>query len=227
MSPGDAPTRSRATLPADAGQPPVVRGRVAKRQAILDAALAVFAREGYERAGVDLIAAEAGAAKPTVYNHFGGKENLFREMVLASAVRSRAETLGAIEELPVQSQDLAAEMLALGHRLVDCFRDPRAWVLHRVLVSEAARFPDLLADVIGEGTVRINEALAGRFALLAAAGRLDLPDPLRAASHFFALTTGEVMARSAHGTRPTTPAELDAIVDAGVDTFLRAFTPRP
>ncbi|TGB14694.1 TetR/AcrR family transcriptional regulator, partial [Streptomyces palmae] len=49
----------------------------AKRQAILDAAVTVFLREGYQRAGVDVIAAAAGVSKQTVYNHFGDKERLF------------------------------------------------------------------------------------------------------------------------------------------------------
>ncbi|GAA4969483.1 TetR/AcrR family transcriptional regulator [Yinghuangia aomiensis] len=232
MSRRDAPTADRPSRPAaeptasgpDAKAPrPVTRGRVEKRQAILDAALVVFAREGYDRAGVDVIAAEAGVAKPTVYNHFGGKETLFREMVLSSAIRSRESSLAAIDALPVAPADLTAELLGLAHRLAVCFRDPRAWVLQRVLVTESAHFPDLLKEVVGDGTSRITEALAGRLALLGAAGRLDMPDPVRAAAHFFALTTGEVLTRSLNGARPTEAAELDAILAAGVDTFLRAF----
>lgn len=232
MSRRDAPTTDRPGRPAaeptaagpEAKAPrPATRGRVEKRQAILDAALVVFAREGYDRAGVDVIAAEAGVAKPTVYNHFGGKETLFREMVLSSAIRSRESSLAAIDALPVAPADLTAELLGLAHRLAVCFRDPRAWVLQRVLVTESAHFPDLLKEVVGDGTFRITEALAGRLALLGAAGRLDMPDPVRAAAHFFALTTGEVLTRSLNGARPTEAAELDVILAAGVDTFLRAF----
>lgn len=232
MNRRDAPTADRPSRPAaeptgtgtDAKAPrPATRGRVEKRQAILDAALVVFAREGYDRAGVDVIAAEAGVAKPTVYNHFGGKETLFREMVLSSAVRSRDANLAAIDALPVAPADLAAELLALAHRLATCFRDPRAWVLQRVLVTESAHFPDLMDDVVGDGMSRITEALAGRLALLGATGRLDMPDPLRASAHFFALTTGELLTRSLNGARPTEAAELDALLAAGVDTFLRAF----
>jgi len=55
-------------------------GRIDKRQAILDAAFTIFARDGYYLAGVDAIAAEARVAKHTIYNHFRDKENLFREV---------------------------------------------------------------------------------------------------------------------------------------------------
>src|ERR1700761_6150082 len=47
-----------------------------KRQAIVSAARKAFVRDGFE-AGMDLIAAEAGVSKVTVYNHFGSKEALF------------------------------------------------------------------------------------------------------------------------------------------------------
>ncbi|MEU4891485.1 TetR/AcrR family transcriptional regulator [Streptomyces sp. NPDC044780] len=69
MRTDNGPRRSAAGRPA--GPQP------AKRQAIVEAAVAVFLREGYTRASVDVIADEARVSKQTVYNHFGGKERLF------------------------------------------------------------------------------------------------------------------------------------------------------
>jgi TetR/AcrR family transcriptional regulator, repressor of fatR-cypB operon len=51
------------------------RERQARRQAILDAALAVFAEKGYEGATLDEVAERAEFGKGTLYNYFpGGKE---------------------------------------------------------------------------------------------------------------------------------------------------------
>lgn len=50
--------------------------------AMLDAACAVFAAEGFERATMEAIATRAGTTKPTLYARFGPKEKLF-----AAAVR--------------------------------------------------------------------------------------------------------------------------------------------
>lgn len=61
------------------------RGRIDKRQAILDAAFDVFAEHGYAQALVQEIAEQAGVAKPTVYNHFTDKETLFRATLTAAA----------------------------------------------------------------------------------------------------------------------------------------------
>ena len=48
---------------------------------ILEAAASVFCREGFAGANIDLIAAEAGVSRQTVYNHHGDKENLFVAVV--------------------------------------------------------------------------------------------------------------------------------------------------
>ncbi|NNF56896.1 MAG: TetR/AcrR family transcriptional regulator [Rhodothermaceae bacterium] len=53
------------------------RERLARRQAMLDAALAVFAEKGYEGATLDEVAERAEFGKGTLYNYFpGGKESI-------------------------------------------------------------------------------------------------------------------------------------------------------
>lgn len=71
---------ARADLPAP-------RYRIAEDR-ILDAACAVFAAEGFDRARMEAIAARAGTTKPTLYARFGTKEGLF-----AAAVRREYELL--------------------------------------------------------------------------------------------------------------------------------------
>jgi TetR/AcrR family transcriptional regulator len=48
------------------------------RNAIVDAALAVFAAEGFHGAGTRQIALKAGVSQPLLNHHFGGKEALWR-----------------------------------------------------------------------------------------------------------------------------------------------------
>ena len=51
--------------------------RTARRERILEAAVACFARRGYHETTMDEIAAEAGIAKGAPYRYFGGKEAIF------------------------------------------------------------------------------------------------------------------------------------------------------
>ena len=81
------------------------RGRAAKvapaarKQAILDAALTVFAERGFEAARLDDVAARAGVAKGTLYLYFKDKEALFEEL-LRGAVSPLLEHVAALAEAP-------------------------------------------------------------------------------------------------------------------------------
>ena len=59
------------------------QNRAEKHTRALDAALKVFAKYGYAAATMDAIAAEAGLTKPTLYQYFPSKDDLFHEMMLA------------------------------------------------------------------------------------------------------------------------------------------------
>jgi TetR/AcrR family transcriptional repressor of mexJK operon len=203
------------------------RGRIDKRDAILDAAFQVFTEQGYAHASIDAIAAVAGVAKPTIYNHFGDKETLFRTVMTDSSSTSAVKIVNAVNSIAIAGGDLRTELTQLALALIDCQVSDRGWALQRLLYAEAARMPDLYDEVVSRGGPPVMNALTGRFALLAHAGGLELDDPALAANQFMALITGNLPALSALGTRPVAPAQLEADVRAGVDTFLRAFGPRP
>ena len=57
------------------------RDAAATREAILAAATRRFATQGYERAGVREIAADAGVTAALVNRYFGSKEGLFAEVI--------------------------------------------------------------------------------------------------------------------------------------------------
>jgi TetR/AcrR family transcriptional regulator, mexJK operon transcriptional repressor len=208
-----------STAPADGG----ARGRIDKRRAILTAAAVVFAREGYGRASVDVIAAEAGVAKPTVYNHFGDKPSLFRQAIAADADRALAKHLNVIDQLQCIDGDLDTVLVGIGHHMLVCHCDERSWALRRLLHAELTRFPDLIDIISGRSADRVTEALADKFARLSVAGRLRRLDPTQAAEQFIALLTGPIEARSRLGTRQVPDAELWDVARAAVATFLSAF----
>jgi AcrR family transcriptional regulator len=55
---------------------PVARPKAASKQAIMDAAIAVFRERGYEGTTIPAIAERAGIAQGTLYNYFPSKEKL-------------------------------------------------------------------------------------------------------------------------------------------------------
>ena len=204
-----------------------VKGRIDKRQAILDAAFTIFARDGYHTAGMEAIAAEARVAKHTIYNHFRDKETLFREAVAALSDQALTRNLAAVELLR-EHGDLAAMLTKTGRRLAECYCDERSWALRRLLHAEITTMPDLVGIVRDRAADRVNDALASRLARLALAGRLKLGvDPAVAAEQFGALLTGPLETRSRLGTRKIPQSELREVTENATQTFLRAFGNEP
>ena len=58
-----------------------------KRDHLIDTALELFSRDGFQATGIDKILKESGVAKMTLYNHFKSKD----ELILA-VLRRRDET---------------------------------------------------------------------------------------------------------------------------------------
>ncbi len=202
------------------------RGRMDKRQAILAAAFEVFARRGYAQAGVDEVAAEAGVAKATVYNHFGGKETLLREAIAASAEEATAKNLAAVERLVDSGGDPRERLEDVGFRLIQCYCDEQSWALRRLLYAEISHLPELLEIVQVRASARVQQALADRLARLALAGKLRISDPEAAVEQLSALLTGPLEARAQWGTRRLSTAEMRQVATAAIDTFLHSFGPR-
>ncbi len=198
-------------------------GRIDKRQAILAAAFTVFARRGYEQAGVQEVAEEAGVAKPTVYNHMSDKETLFRETLIETAESVAAENLAIIDRLRQPVEDLPAVLEDVAYRLLRTCCGERSRALRWLTYAQVARFPDLIEAVQSRTTSRIRDAFADRIAWLTMSGQLRPCDPTLAAEQLLALITGPLEGRGRLGTRKVTTAELRTVSDAAVVTFLRAY----
>jgi AcrR family transcriptional regulator len=209
-------------MTAAQGAPAARRPRQDKRRAILDAAAPIFGTEGYERASVDAIAAAAGVSKPTIYNYFGGKEQLFRASVADSAIRQNADALRVILRLDLTPEGWRDSLHELGMKLVECQRSECAAFLRRMIAAESARDPEVYQAVRTQAVDPILEALAGRLAMLGNAGYLRVPDPALAARQFLALIGAEIPDLTEQGTKAVPDKVIRRAVDAGVDTFLRA-----
>lgn len=154
-----------------------------KRRAILDAATEAFLEQGYGGTSMDSIAAAAGVSKQTVYQHFGDKQRLFRELIQATVqaasdpVYDEARRLADSGQIEDDLRDLARRLLAL-------VMQPTMLRLRRLVIAEARRFPELGRVFYDQGPGRTITTLAETFAELAAQGRLHAPDPVLAATHF-------------------------------------------
>jgi TetR/AcrR family transcriptional regulator, fatty acid metabolism regulator protein len=123
-----------------------------KRRLILDAAVRVFARDGYHTSRVGDIALEAGVAHGLLYHYFGSKDELlttiFRE-TWESLLQALREVESSDDPAPEQLRKVCAIVLRTWKREPD---------LVRVLVREVTRSPQLGREVdeIGEAFAAIE-----------------------------------------------------------------------
>lgn len=193
--------------------------RADKEQDLLRGALRVFARDGYSRATVDALAAEAGVSSRTIYNHHGGKAGLFRAVILHSATQVAQVQIGVLDRVFGHVTDVRACLEEFG--MAWSTPDP-AMAAHFAMVRHVAADrshidAQTLADWHEAGPLRVRQALAGHLERLAAAHELTLDDPQIAAIHLVQLTAGSVASDvGARGDGLT-------LVKAGVAVFLAAY----
>ncbi|MFC9876308.1 TetR/AcrR family transcriptional regulator [Nocardia salmonicida] len=202
------------------------RGRIDKREAILEAALDNFARDGYRQSSVDAIAADAGVAKHTIYNHFTDKQNLLREVVATESDRSYELNMAAVLQLQGSKGDLRSPLEQVGIRLLECYCDPRSAAIRRLLYAEMQTMTDLIDIAHSRAFGPVTEALADRLARFALSGELDLTDAAgagEAAEQLIALLIGPMENRTRMGTRAVTATELRGVAHRAVRTFLKAY----
>lgn len=204
--------------------PALRQGSPAKRAAIIRAALEVFVREGYARAGVDAIAAAAGVSKRTIYDYYGDKETLFLAAIGETAQAQNATFADLLDRTLGEVTDISAALTAFGRAFATAVaRSPERAAVLRLMIAEASHFPQLIEPAPEERPVQ--RALADRLAALGEQGLLRVPDPLEAAEFLGLLVTGRVDHRSWYGAVRLSDAEIDRLVAGGVAVFLRAYGP--
>jgi len=193
----------------------------------MDAALRLFARDGFARTSVDAIADEAGVSKRTIYNHYGDKENLFLSVVGDTYDSMISLVVGFMDEyltdVPGDAVEERITSFACKAAMM-AFRSPERAALIRLMMTEAPYFPELQAVQMRPRS--ITGAIAERLTRLDARGLLDVPDADEAANHLFALTMGQMNNRSLFGALPLTDAEVRRMATSGARAFVRAYQVR-
>lgn len=144
--------------------------RAVREQQMLDAAVTIFARRGYQAASMDEIAELAGVSKPLVYLYLNSKEELF-----SACIRREAAALVDAVRAAVEPQDAPPDQqLWSGLRgfFAHTAERPDGWaVLHSQARTHGEPF-------VGEFAAMREEIVTFVTQLIAAAAREDdcVPD---------------------------------------------------
>lgn len=190
-----------------------------KRQLILEAAEALFLAHGYGEVSMDAIAREAGVSKATLYAHFGSKDQLF-----ATIIREACQSNLAVRDFLPADHDVRAALTEVASRMLRFLLEDRALLIHRVVMAESLRFPELGQAFYESGPLTFCTVFGTWLQDQAAAGRLQIDNPRFAADQFVGMLKCGVYTRAALGVAPPpSEQEIAATVEAAVEAFMRAY----
>ena len=193
-----------------------------KRDQILAGAATVFAADGYEGASMARIAAVAGVSKGTLYNHFDSKAALFSAYVGDKC----SHTLAHVFDSAGHGGDPADVLRAIGKRMVQMMLSDVGLTIYRMVIAEAAKFPDLARGFFEAGPARAIGFMADWLAEETRRGQLRVPDPEFAAEQFFNLCQTRLVIRRKLAMLPDPPdVDIDGVIEASIEMFLRTYRP--
>jgi AcrR family transcriptional regulator len=143
------------------------------RDRILDTATRLFYRDGYHAVGIDLIVAESGVAKMTLYRHFSSKDDL----IAAYLERSDEEFWAWLDGEMKSAEEPVAKLGAAFEAIATLATSPRC--LGCTFQGAASEYPDLGHPAHRVALAHKQRALV-RFSQLAREAGLRDPDGLAA-----------------------------------------------
>ncbi len=195
--------------------------RIAREKRILKAALAVFSQAGYSGTTMDAVAKASGLSKPTLYQYFDSKAQLFSAMMLA-----RRNNMLLSFESP-SANAMVQQLHTFAWRYGETVMRPDFLSLARLIIGEAQRFPEIGRAYQGSGP---DQVLRGMMAYLNDQRRLDrlaFDDAELAAQDLWGLILSAPRNQALH--EPDNipgRATLARYINNGLRVFLRAYSTR-
>jgi AcrR family transcriptional regulator len=193
---------------------------VDKRRQILDAAVRVFARQGFHATRVSDIADEAGVAYGLVYHYFSSKDEVLNELF----VERWSLLLAAIEEADRGGGPHRSRLADVAGFIVDSYRhDPE---LMKVIIVEVTRAANSFGRTHLEEIRRAYQSIAKIVADGQAAGEFrDDVSPMFASMTFYG-GIEQLLSGWIFGVIPTSDIDFDEAKDLLMTMICDGLEPR-
>ena len=196
--------------------PGVRRLRSLERRAkLLAVAQDLFLAKGYDLVTVDEIVERAGGSKTNVYQHFGSKSVLLREVV-SSLTRKIVPSIPVILD-----EDIAVFLGRSGRKILGQLLTNKSIQLHRLVVAQSAEHPAVTKRFFREFHYYLREELASRLSPQQQRGRIKAGmTPNQLAETFLSMLGWEQLLRQmVTGTHELNSREIVKLVDDAVSVF--------
>ena len=177
----------------------------------------MFFDVGYGATSIEAVAKRAGVSKRTFYARFDDKPALFAAVVHRTIERMRPPAGVPLIDGP----DLPGMLRYIAALVLRAALSPPGLALHRLIIAESARFPELGAAVDAQGGAQeAVRLIAGVLDAEARAGRLALDNATFAAQQFLHMVAAAPRRHALVGGKPMTADEQAAWVGDVVNLFV-------
>jgi AcrR family transcriptional regulator len=192
-----------------------------RKQAMLAAARELFLEKGYANTSLDDIVARSGGSLTTLYQLFGNKDGLWRELVYTYTQKTVAPMIAPPDHALGPPRDV---LRAVAMQLMALKMNPDSWAGIRMIMTEGQKAPNLPRLMYENGPQAGTQSLERYLAAQVAAGTLAIADTSLAAHLFCNLIMGEHQVWAACGIDlRMSPAEVERFVDEAVSLFLARY----
>jgi AcrR family transcriptional regulator len=192
-----------------------------RREAILNIAQQSFLEQGYDRTTMSGIAEAMGGSKGTLWSYFDSKESLFEAVIDRAAEHFRTDLMAALD--PRGRPE--AGLLRFAESFIGKITSADAIALHRIVVGESPRFPELGRIFYARAPQVMRELLAGYIAIQMEMGALRKDKPMKAGDMFLSLCDGGHHKRVLWGVERFDAATARQEAETAVEHFLWAYGP--
>jgi AcrR family transcriptional regulator len=189
-----------------------------RRQQILQGALAVFAKKGFEKATNKDIARSAGIGSPgLIYHYFDDKAELFRQVIEQHAPAIQLVTRPeAFMEMPLR------EALTLfAQKFLQISENPTTIAVLKLMIGEAVRKEEVATMINKIGPGRVFPLLQRYFEQQIAAGAMRQMDAGAAVRCFVGPLIAYIITREIFPQHDVESLDQETMVETLVDIFLR------
>lgn len=187
---------------------------------VREGAKRIFLRDGYEGASVDDISREAGVSKATLYSYFPDKRLMFQAVIEAEIESRRIAVFDLEDHVPAH---LAVPRLT--REVSRILASETEAALYRLIVAEAARFPQLARDFEALRAEMLRTPLQAYLDGFVRRGELEIADTTLAAEQLIRLAGAQVHDGRLLGAKGIDDTAVLRAGDGAAEMFLRAFAP--
>lgn len=160
---------------------------------IKQVALKHFARDGYEGASLSQIASEVGIKKPSIYNHYAGKEELFLSVLTGIGDDYKRFLAARLEQSDGAAPERQLFRMYASYIEYFTYDSDRTDFWKRVILFPPDFLKERIVQIVGEVEQLIAPRLADLFAEGIRRGTIRAFDPAEMVTLFYSLVNGYMM----------------------------------